>query len=189
MAFRTITPLTIVFSTIDRKVLSVVVKCGRRPFIFRVAGGTIRRELQVGVVRIGCLVVISLVAGCAVSWRTCIPGGMAFDTVCGQVHPGQWESRQVMVKYIIRATRWVTGQTGRRIIGITIYTCVFIVSLRIGMTGHAGKFGVIRRIRMAVHTLVPLPVVFSTIDRKILSIVVKGRRYPLTFRVAGRTIR
>lgn len=56
------------------------------------------------------------------------------------------------------------------------------------MTGDTGILRIIRRVRMAVLTLIPFALVRPAVYRKILPVVVKGCWYPSRFVVATGTI-
>ena len=110
---------------------------------------------------------------------------MTFNTIRRKVRPGQGEHRRIVVKNIVSIASWVAGQTSRIGIGITAHAIVLIVRFRVGVASNTGKFCVIRRIGMAIHTGIPLSIVFTTINREILGIVVKSGRRPSRFGMAS----
>ena len=69
VAIGTGAPLSIVFPAINREILPIVVECGRRPSVFTVTTGAIRRKLSGGVVWIRRLNVIRVMAPIAGIWR------------------------------------------------------------------------------------------------------------------------
>ena len=65
---------------------------------------------------------------------------------------------------------------------------MLIVGLRIGMATGTSRLCEIGRVGMAIDAGIPFPVVRSTVNRKILHIVVERRRRPGALGVAGCTI-
>lgn len=83
----------------------------------------------------------------------------------------------------------MTGKAGCTLINIPAHAIVLVVGFRIRMAGRAGKFRIVCRVRMAIHALAPLPVMFPTVNGEILAIMVKSRGRPGRLRVTGGTIR
>lgn len=113
---------------------------------------------------------------------------MAGDAGCSEVRAGQWKIGRIVVKDIGRVSRWVTGQTSRALIDIPPDAVVIVIGFRVGMAGSAGKFCVIARICMTIHTSTPLPVVCTAVNREVLPVMVKGGRHPGRFGMAPCTI-
>lgn len=93
-----------------------------------------------------------------------------------------------MVKNNLRITGGMTGEASRALINIAPDAVVVIICLGVGMASGTGKFSIIGRIGMAIHTSTPLSLVFTTVDREILPVVVKCGRQPRCLRMAGGTI-
>lgn len=93
-----------------------------------------------------------------------------------------------MIKNQVGIAVGVTSQACRAIVRIPTYAVVFVVGFRIGMAGDTSKFSVIRRVGMAIHTLIPFSFVLTAINWEILCVVVKRRRHPGIFSVAIRAI-
>ena len=102
--------------------------------------------------------------------------------------PRQRECGLIMIKHIVGTARGVASEARSTIVIIAGNTNVVVVRLRIHMTGNAGKFGKVGRIRMAVNALAPFTKMFATVNREILAIVIKSGRFPCVFCVACRTI-
>ena len=99
---------------------------------------------------------------------------MTFNAFQRGMPARQGECRAVMVENEIRITRRVASKTSRTAIGISVHAVVFVVGLWVGVAGSASEFRIIGRIGMAVNTFIPFAFVFSTINRKVLPVVVKG---------------
>ncbi len=154
----------------------------------RVAHRTIRRDIKHNVVRVRGLVEIRGVASRALCRRTCISPSVALYTICGKVRSGQREARCVVVKSIVRIAGWVTSQASRAAVSVATYAIVIIVCLWVGVASSAAEFCIICRIGMAVGTGTPFTLVFSTVNREKLGVVVKSRGRPGGFAVATGTI-
>ena len=136
-------------------------------------------------VGIGRLVVIIGMASRALRRGTLESTGMAFQAIGAYMSSREREVGAIMVKHIISVARRVAGKAGIALIYIPSYPIVLIVRFRIGMAGGAGKFSVIRGVRMAVRTLAPLTVMCPTVYREIQAIVIKGGRNPGIFTMTG----
>jgi hypothetical protein len=82
----------------------------------------------------------------------------------------------------------MTGQTGIVLVDITHHTLVFLIGLRIQVTGYTGKLSVIGGIFMAFHALVPDSFVLAGIHRKVKTVVVECGGDPGFFTVTLGTI-
>ena len=83
-----------------------------------------------------------------------------------------------MVKYNACTTRRMAGKAHVIAVRKPVYTIVLVVGFRVGMAIYTGIFCIIGRIGMTIHTLRPFHFVFSTINREILRIMVEGGRHP-----------
>ena len=147
------------------------IKTRRRPPNRRMTTRAVRRQVQRRVARVCALVVIRRVARRTTRGRARIPAGVALQTGRGLVRTGQWEMRAAVVKHIRPAARRMAYQAGRTIVRITVYTRVLVVRFRVGMTGDARKDGIIARVRVAVRASAPGPLVFATVNGKIIRVV------------------
>lgn len=129
--------------SIQLVIIVVNAKCRRLPSDGGVASRTIRRYGKCKVIRISALVVIRSMAARTISGCSGIPGSMATNTSRRQVRTRQREIRAVMVKRSGSITVRVAGKTGCAVVRIAVYPIVFIVRLRIGMTGDTGKLRII----------------------------------------------
>ena len=100
----------------------------------------------------------------------------------------QREVRSVVIKNKIRIPSRVASKTRCAVIYISTNPSVFLICLRICMTGYASKFCIIGWVEVAISTLTPLSIMLPTIDWEILKIVVEGSGLPSTFRMAGSTL-
>ena len=167
----------------------MVRELGRTPAWFGcVASGTIRREIQALVIRIGGRVPVGHMAGIALGGCADISRRMAGDTVRGRVCSGQWESGIVVIEGVVRIPCRVAGKTGRAVVGIPRYTHVVIIRFRIHVAGGTGKLHVVSWIGVAIHALIPFTQVFSTVDREVVHIMIKRSRLPSVLRVASDAI-
>lgn len=148
----------------------------------------IRGNAQSDVIRIYTTIKIRRVTGRTLRRRTRITARMTVQTIRRKVRPGERESGGIVVKNIIRIARRMAGETGSAVVIIPWHPVVLIVRFRVSMAGGAGKFRVIRWVRVAIHAGIPLAIVLSTVNRKILYIVVKSGGYPRSFRVATGTV-
>ena len=105
------------------------------------------------------------------------------------MRPCERESRGVVVKYIIRIACGVASEASITLVNITIDAAVLIVRFRVGMASGAGYLGIVSGVAVAIGTGAPLSIVFTTINRKILSIVVECGRRPGIFTVTTGAIR
>lgn len=94
-----------------------------------------------------------------------------------------------MVKYIIRTARGVTSEASITLVDITVDAAVLIICFRVGMASGTSHLGIVGGVAVAIGTGAPLSIVFTTINRKILSIVVECGRRPGIFTVATGAIR
>lgn len=113
---------------------------------------------------------------------------MTCNTIRGGMCPGQREACVVVVESIVGIPGRMTGKTRRAVVRVPRHSVVIIIRFRIYVAGGAGEFGIIGRIGVAVHTLVPFTQVLPTVDGKVLAIMVKRRRCPRRFRMAGYAI-
>ena len=120
------------------------------------------------------MVELRRVAEGAIGWRTCISRCVTFDAFQCGMPASQRECRAVMVENEIRITRRVASKTCRAAVRIAVHAVVFVVGLWVGAAGSASEFRIIGRNGMAVNTFIPFAFVFSTINRKVLPVVVKG---------------
>ena len=154
-------------------------KAGRRPIgLRRMTGSTVRREAQRHVVRIGTLVEIRRMASRTIRGCALVTAAMTVYTTRRQVYPCQREVGGIMVKNIVRIARRMAGQACRAVVGIAVDAIVFIVRFRVGMTGRASKLRIVGQVDMAIHTLVPLPVMRPAVNREELAVVVESSRHP-----------
>ncbi len=93
-----------------------------------------------------------------------------------------------MIKPAAAIPRRVTGQTGRAIVRVAAYPVVLVVRLRIRMATDTGKLRVIGRVGMTIGAGIPLILVFTAVNGKILGVVVKSGRRPGCFRVTSGAI-
>ena len=100
----------------------------------------------------------------------------------------QGESCTAMIKFEVRISGRMAGQTGIILVKVSAYSLVFLIGLRIYVTVDASHLGIIGRIAVAVCTLVPLSLVLATVNRKISSIVIKSGRHPGRLTVTGGTV-
>ena len=117
-------------------------------------------------------------AGLAIRWRIHKSGGVTPFTIHLNVRTRQYKSGAVVVKSVGRVSSWVAGQTGLIMVPITGYAGVFLIGIRIEVANRAAEFFVVTRIGMAIATFHPFSLMLSRIDRKILSVVVKGGWHP-----------
>ena len=170
----------------DRQVRSVqdpevvvIRELGRTPTgLGGMAGGTIRREVEGLVVRIGCNVPVGHVAGVTIRGCPSIPGGMALDAIGGGMGPGQREAGVAVVKGIIGVAGRMAGEAGITVVVVTRYADMVIIRFGIGMASRAGEFGIIGRVGMTVRTLVPLTQMLAAVNGEILSVMVECGRRP-----------
>lgn len=66
---------------------------------------------------------------------------------------------------------------------------MLVACLGIGMARYAGVLRIVRRIRMAILTLIPFALMRSAVNRKILTVMIKGCRHPGCFTVTTGAIR
>ena len=97
---------------------------------------------------------------------------MAIITSGCQVHSRQREIRGVMIEGTSSVACRVAGKTGRAVVRISVYANVLIVRFRVLMAGYAGKFCEIRRIGMAIGTLIPFTFVRAAVYREVRRIVI-----------------
>ena len=142
------------------------------------AGCTIRWQSQSNVIRIGGLVEIRQVAGVAIGRGSCIAATVAGCAFCNYVCTGQGECRAVVVKHQICIAGGVAGQTGGIFEDITVDALVLVARTWIGMANYTTEFGKIVRVGVAIRTLVPFSFVLTSVNRKILTIVVEICRHP-----------
>lgn len=74
----------------------------------------------------------------------------------------------------------MAGETGVAFVNVAPYILVFIGQVSgvvVFMTVNATEGGKITR-GMAIYTVVPFAIVFTTVNREVHAIVVKGGRYP-----------
>jgi hypothetical protein len=104
---------------------------------------------------------------------------MALLTVDGLVGARESKIGGAVIKNIVGAAGWVTCQTGRVIILITIYPIMLLIGIRIGMTTDTGEIGIIRRILVAIGALIPFALVLTTVNGKQHVVLVKRSRPPV----------
>ena len=148
----------------------------------------IRRESRRGMIRIVGLVIIRRMATRAIGRRAGIPRCMAVDAGSRLVRPFQRKISGVMIKRTRGVACRVTGKTGRAVVCISVDSIVLVIRLRVGMTSRAGKLRKVRRIRMAIGTLIPFALVLAAIDREMLPVVVKGSGRPCRFTMTTGTV-
>jgi hypothetical protein len=113
---------------------------------------------------------------------------VAIQTFGGRMCSCKLKSRGIVVEDQIRITRRVTGQAGRAVKRVAIYTIVLVVCFGVRVAGDTSEHRIIRSIGVAVNTFTPLARMFTAVNGEILPIVVKGGRLPGIFAVAARTI-
>lgn len=146
--------------------------------------GAIGRNTHRRMVWIMCLVVFVHMTIYTIGGRALVAIRMAFDASGGGMCARQWKIGGIVVKNQVCIAGRVAGQAGGAVVRITANAVVFFVGIGIGMAGDAGEFCVIGRIGMAIRTLIPFAFVFAAINRKMLAVVIKSRRYPGIFAVA-----
>ena len=102
--------------------------------------------------------------------------------------PGQGEIRHVVVEARTRIPGGVAGQASRTVVGVPTDSIVLIIGLRIGMAACAGEFCEIGRVGVTIRTSVPLILVFATVNREIIPVVIESSRNPGGLAVAGSAI-
>ncbi len=161
----------------------IMVESGRRPGCYGMATGTVFRKLRGGVIGVGRLVVIRRMATRTIRRRAGISGSMAVEAGRIQMCAHQWEFGLAVVKAIVLTPGWVAGQAGRTAVRITIHAVVVIIRFRVLMASDTSKFRVIRRIRMAVGTLIPFPFMRAAVYGEIFRIVLRVFcRHPIQIR-------
>ena len=161
----------------------IMVECGRRPGRYGVATGTVFRKLRGAVIGVGRLVIICRMATRTIRRCAGIPGSMAIEAGRSQMRAHQWEFGLAVVKAIVLTPGRVTGQAGRAAVRITIHAVVVIICFRVLMASDTSKFRVIRRIRMAVGTLIPFPFMRAAVYGEIFRIVLRVFcRHPIQIR-------
>ncbi len=149
----------------------------RRPArVGSVAHRTICGQVQVGVTGVEAGVVIGRMAGHTLRGCPCVTIRVALVAIGTQVRAREREPRVVVVEGIACIAGRVTSQTGRIFIHIPVYADVGIVCNRVDMAIGAGEFRKIGWILMAFIALHPLALVFATVDREILGIVLEVLR-------------
>ena len=169
---------------VERIVVAVNGKRSRRPGIGGMATGAIFWDRQGYVVGVGALVEIRGMAGCTFRRGTGKSRSMAFHAAGGFVGAGQRKLRAVVIKHIGGAACRVAGQASGTVVRVSVYACVLIVRLRIGVASGASEFRVIGRVGMAIGALVPFTLVRPAVNGEILPVMVKRSRRPGRFAVA-----
>ena len=146
-------------------------KGGRLPCTGGVARRAVCWNSQGRVVRVGTLIVILRMTGRAICWRAGIPRGMTGRAGRADVRAGQGEVGFAVIEPVVSLAGRMAGQAGGTVVGIAVHAIVVVIRFRVGMAGDAGKFGVIRRIRMAVQALLPFSLVLPAVNREIVGIV------------------
>ena len=123
------------------------------------------------VVRVGRLIKVCDVTSITGSRCSRKSIGMAGYTLYSNVCSGQAKIGIVMIEGPFRSSIGVTGQARRAGIGVSKHFVVFIVRTWIGVAGDTGKFSIVVRILVAIHAVVPGPVMRSAIYREILIVV------------------
>jgi len=174
---------------VEHEIVVVISKtCRAPPRLCSVATLAIRGQIKRLVVGVGSLVEIRLMAALTIGGCALVASCVAIDAIQSGVGTRQWECRAVVVENQIRIPRGVAGQTGRAVVAVPIHTVVLIIRFRVGVAIGTGEHGIIRRRRMAIDALAPFSLVFATVNREILPVVVKSGRYPRIFIVASCTI-
>lgn len=166
---------------------NIIIVVNRKSSRLPRGGGMTRRairwNIQGNVVRVGTLVVILRMAGCAIRRRTGISRGMTGRAGRCYMRTGQGETGFAVIEPIVSFPCRVAGQTGRTAVRIAVHAIVVIISFRIGVAGGTGKFRVIRRIGMAIQALLPFTLVFPAVDREKIRVVLGVfRRHPVQIR-------
>lgn len=130
------------------------------------------------------MIIISHVAGLTIRWRALISVGVTSNTICGLMRPGQWEVGVVVIKRTSTVPGWVTSQTGGGVIDISADAIVLIICFRVDVAVRAGDDGPHTNSGMAICTLAPYAIMFTTIDREILFIMIEACRDPGVFSMA-----
>ena len=82
----------------------------------------------------------------------------------------------------------MAGQTGRTVVNIAVDARVLVIGFHLLMAARTAHKAVVVDVCMAIDTLRPGALVGTAVDRKILSVVVKTRRYPGVFIVAQHAV-
>ena len=127
---------------------------------------------------VGTGIVVGGMASVALGWCPGKPCCMAFEAIGRLVRPCEGEVGRVVIEYNIGVTGRVTSQTRIAVVNVSSYANVLVVGFWVGMASCTSKLGIIGWIGVAIGASCPLPIVFSTINREILNIMVKCGRGP-----------
>ena len=147
--------------------------------------GTVSRQVQRRVIGVCTLCVISQVARRALGRGALIAIGVAFHAPDVDMASCQGKIGGVVVKDVVCVARWVTCKASGTIISVAAHSGVLIIGLRIDVATSAGKYGIIRWVGVAVHTLCPNALMLPAVYRKILAVVVEGGWCPGVLSVTG----
>lgn len=100
----------------------------------------------------------------------------------------QWEPRGAVIKFEVRISRRVTGQTGIILIKVADHALVFFIGFRIHVAIDASHLCIIGWIAVTIDTLVPFSFMLAAVDREIPAIVIKSGGHPGGLTVTGSTI-
>ena len=174
---------------VERIIIIVHAKTSRRPARRRcMAARTVRIKPQRYMVGISRLIEIRRVTGRTGRRSTFKTRTVAVQTVDTHMRSREREGGGVVVKNQIGITGRMAGQTGIVLVYIAAHIFMRFIRFRIGMAAHTSKFCVVGRVGVAVRTLTPLALMRTTVDRKILRIVVKSGGHPGRFAVTARTV-
>ena len=128
---------------------------------------------------------MTIYAGCRRALKAI---GMTAYTIHRVMCSGQWKLSSIVIKNYISISCRMASQTSIGLINIAGNTNMHIIGLRILVTSHTSKFCIIGWVGVALITLHPCALVFSTVYREILTIVVKGGGLPGRFTMTSGTI-
>ena len=137
-------------------------------------------------IRIYSLVEIHRVTRSAIRRRPDITSRVTGHAFRGKVRACEWKICRIVVKNYICIAGWVTGKAGRAIESVSADPFVLVVRFRVGVASCAGENGIIRQVRVAVCTSIPLSVVLAAVNRE--TVVVESRRRPGCFCVTALAI-
>ena len=83
----------------------------------------------------------------------------------------------------------MAGQTSIVLVNVSTYAFVFFIGIRIGVATNTSELGIITRIGVAFRALVPFAFMRTTINRKILIVMIKSGGHPIALPMATGTIR
>ncbi len=104
-----------------------------------------------------------------------------------KVRAGKREARQIMVKGSSGISGRMAGIAGTALINVSLHSLMAGIHIRLimGMTGYTGEYTKVIRVSVAVAAGLPGTIMFTGINREVLSIVIKSCRLPCCLCMTG----